>query len=258
MKNIVLSAIIFGSILNASSDLDYNKINEKLMVFNTKHQFNMKVIDSTKISSDLYFVVVGDVNQSKFMNIVISKNADVAISPAQIVPLKEGEEWDSYKSNLENMVQKISNETKTSETSSENLLKPLSIAMDSIDHKNVFYFNGAESMTEYPVYIVDPLCPNCQDEVLGQLMKDNGKKIPFAILPVAGFGDRSIDSVVYLVANANKDFKSFAKTFAEAKEKTAVNEEVKSMIYKSSEIIFSTGLVEGIPLRFDYKKAKNQ
>lgn len=257
MKSIILSSMILGSVLYASSDLDHNKMNESLSSFNAKHQFDMKVIDSTKLGADLYFVVVGDLNQSKFMNIIVSKNADVAIAPAQIVPLKEGKEWDEHKSNLEKMIQAISKDTNQqadTDQPTSDLLKPLSIAFEAVEPKNIFYFNGAKGLDEFPVYIVDPLCPSCQSEMKDKIMKEDEQKKPFAILPIAGFGDKSIDSVVYLLSKANGDFKSFAKTFADANEKKATDETLKAMIYKTSETVFSTGLVNGIPLRFEYKK----
>ncbi|MDD4969757.1 MAG: hypothetical protein PHT07_10060 [Paludibacter sp.] len=246
MKKTLILSVLLSMSLMAAETLNTEKVNANLSTFNKENGLEMKVIGSSPLGKDLYFVVVGDIKANKFMNIVVGREADIAIAPNQVVPLSPNVEWENQKTGLTAMLKSIE------KMSMGPASKQLSKIYKGIDRKNILYFNGAEKSENYDVFIVDPKCPHCQEEIssINLGIAKTGK--PFAIVPVAAFGEDSVDSVVYVVKNQKSDFESFAKVFKDAQEKTDVDAEAKANVLKTTADVFGSGLVKGVPFRFDY------
>lgn len=247
MKKVIMASVLTSMSIFASASFDAEKINKNLESFNKEQHLEMKVIGSSPIGKNFTFVVVGDMKANKFMNIVVGDDADIAIAPAQIVPLLQTPEWEKQKNGLENMLASMK------KMFPDPIAKELSRITQSVDQENIFYFNGAEKTTDYEIFIIDPKCPHCQEDVATAISDLEKTKKPFAILPLAAFGEDSIDSVIYLLKNSKRgDFESFKKTFKESLEKSATDDALKEKVMKTSMEVFSTGLVRGVPFKYEY------
>lgn len=247
MKKIIIASMAVSALLLASDTFDSERVNKNLATFNKEQNLSMKVLGSSPIGKNFHFVVVGDLEANKFMNIVVGDDVDIAIAPAQIVPLSPTKEWDDQKSKLDEMLNSMK------KISREPVSKVLTKLTKDLGSENIFYFNGADKANEYEIFVVDPKCPHCQDEITSLLETLATTDKPFAVMPLAAFGGDSIDSVVYLLKNTKKgDFKTFATLFVEAQGRSEQDDIIKEKIMKASELIFSTGLVSGVPFSFDY------
>ena len=247
MKKIIVASIVVSVSLLASGAFNSERVNENLAAFNKEQNLSMKVLGESPIGNNFHFVVVGDLKANKFMNIVVGDDADIAIAPAQIVPLSPTKEWDSQKAKLDEMLNSMK------KISREPASRELTKLTKSLGDDNVFYFNGADKANEYEVFVVDPKCPHCQDEMATVINALSNSNKPFAVMPLAAFGEDSVDSVVYLLKNSKKsDFKTFATAFKEAQEKSESDPVVKEKVLKESMMVFSSGLVNGVPFSFDY------
>jgi hypothetical protein len=242
--SIVLSALIAGSSLQAS-ELNVESMNQKLAQLN-KDQNDTKVpvlivIDSQKIGDDMFFVVTGNEKENVYLNVITSGNADIGIVPAQVLPLAGKDKLSAEFKKVDEMFSKIKG-------------RQFAEIYSKIGNADTFYFNGAKASSGgYRVFMVDPKCPHCLDEINIEMVKANDAGEAFAVLPTAAFGEDSADSVTYILNNGSKDnFNDFKKTFLDSPTKSigSRDEKKRASVLETSKVIFSSSVVTGVPFVF--------
>jgi hypothetical protein len=235
IKKLILTGVVTVACM-ASGDFAIAKLEK----FNKENRSNLHIIKQTKLSDHSIYTILEDSVAHKFASAIFFDNEDFAIMPASILPFLEKKDWDKKQVEIGQIFSDVKNikMTELYETSVPSFMK--------------LHFgpNKDESM----IYVLDPKCPHCKDEINGKMLESYKKGESFGVALVSIFGESSVDATMYMLKDDyNGDFNKFIAKL-EKMDETVGSEnndsKKREQVLLTTDTLTQSGIMVGTPFEF--------